>query len=60
MHDLQKRPSSLARWPAALDHVLGNGGPGDLKPELEQFAMDAGRNPQRVLNAHCPDQCSEV
>jgi hypothetical protein len=33
---------------------------GDLKPELEQFTMDARRTPQRVLNAHIPDQRSEV
>ena len=57
---LQKSPPSLARWRAALDNVLGNGGQGDLKPELEQFTIDAWRTPQRVLNAHTADQRSEV
>ena len=32
----------------------------DLKPELEQFAVDARRSPERVLNAHPPDQRTEV
>jgi len=32
----------------------------DLKPELEQFAVDTRRSPERVLNAHPPDQRTEV
>jgi len=32
----------------------------DLKPKLEQFAVDARRSPERVLNAHTPDQRAEV
>ena len=28
----------------------------DLKPELEEFSVDARRSPERVLNAHPPDQ----
>jgi hypothetical protein len=32
----------------------------DLEAELEQFAMDARRAPQRILNAHPPDQHTQV
>jgi hypothetical protein len=32
----------------------------DLKPELEQFAVDARRPPQRVLDAHAPDQSAQL
>jgi hypothetical protein len=56
----QKRPPSLAWWAASLDHVLGNGGLSDFKPELEQFAMDARRAPERIFHAHPPDQRTEV
>src|SRR5215831_10773672 len=28
----------------------------DLKPKLEQFAVDARRTPKRVVHAHLPDQ----
>ena len=31
-------------------------GPRDLKPELEQFAVNAWRTPKRILHAHPPDQ----
>src|ERR1035437_6109938 len=39
-----------------LDHVLGDARLRDLKPELEQLAVDARRPPKRVLDAHLPDQ----
>ena len=29
---------------------------GDLKPELQQLAVDARRSPKRVLDTHLPDQ----
>jgi hypothetical protein len=32
----------------------------DFKPELEQFAVDARRSPKRILDAHPPDQRTEV
>jgi hypothetical protein len=41
-----------------LDHVLGNARLCDLKLELEQFAVDARCAPQRVPDAHLPDQRS--
>ena len=38
----QKSSPSLAGRPASFDHVLGDARLRDLKPELEQFAVDAG------------------
>jgi hypothetical protein len=32
----------------------------DLKPELEQFAVNAWRTQKRILHAHLPDQCAEL
>jgi hypothetical protein len=46
---------SLAGWLLPFDHVLGNARLRDLKPELEQFAMDAWRAPKRILDADLPD-----
>jgi hypothetical protein len=46
--------------PTTLDHVLGDARLRDIKPELEQFAVDARRSPKRVLDAHPPDQRTEV
>src|SRR5665811_2034682 len=56
----QKGAPPLARWAASLDHVFSDARLRDLKPELEQFAVDARRAPERVLNAHPPDQRAEV
>jgi hypothetical protein len=43
-----------------LDHVLGDARLSQFKPELEQFAVDARRTPERVLDAHSPDQRAQV
>jgi len=43
-----------------LDHVFGDARLRDLKPELEQFAVDARRAPKRVLDAHPPDQRTQI
>ncbi len=56
----QKGAPSLARWPASFHHVLGNTRLSDRKTELEQFAVDARCAPKRVLDAHPPDQRTEV
>ena len=56
----QKGAPSLTWRPASLDHVFGDARLRDLKPELEQFAMDARRSPKRVLDAHPPDQRAQV
>ena len=43
--DAQKGPPALARRSASLDHVFSDARLRDLKPELEQFAVDARRSP---------------
>jgi hypothetical protein len=52
----QESSPSLAGPPPSFDHVLGYARLRDRKPELEQFAVDAGRTPKRVLDAHSPDE----
>ena len=42
----QEGAPSLAWRPTPLDHVLGDARLRDLKPELEQLAVDARRSPQ--------------
>ena len=56
----QKRAPPLARWVASLDHVLGDGRLNDLEPELQQFAVDARRSPERIFHAHLLDQRTKV
>src|SRR5258705_3010628 len=46
--------------PHRLTHILRDAGLSDLKAELEQLAMDARRTPQRIVNAHPPDQRAQV
>ena len=55
----QESPPSLAGWPPSFDHVLGDARLRDLKPELEQFAVNAWRTPKLVLRADLPDQCPQ-
>jgi len=50
----------LTRRSAPLDHVLGDAGLGDLKPELEQFSVDPRRAPKRIFDAHPPDPRAQV
>src|SRR3981189_1773621 len=45
---------------ASLDHVLRDAGLSDLKAEFEQLTMDARRSPQRIVDAHPPDQRAQV
>src|SRR6202041_3871258 len=40
---MQEGSPSLARWNPPLDHVLGDARLRDLKPQLEQFAVNAWR-----------------
>src|ERR1700738_1746471 len=56
----QEGPPSLAGRPPPFDHVLGDAGLRALKPELEQFAVDAWRTPKRILHAHPPDQHAQL
>ena len=52
-------PSLTRRFPS-LDHVFGYRQLCDLKAELEQFTMDARCTPNRVLDAHSPDQSAQL
>src|SRR3979490_2873865 len=52
----QEGAPSLAGWPASLDHVFGDTRLRDLKPELEQFAVNTLRSPKHILRAHLPAQ----
>src|SRR5271165_5853446 len=56
----QKRPPALGGRAPSADHVLRHRRPGELKPKLEQFTMDAGSAPQRVLSAHPSDQITQL
>jgi hypothetical protein len=47
---------SLTWRSTPLDHVFGDARLRDLKPQLQQLAVDARRSPQWVLDAHLPDQ----
>src|SRR5216684_8092661 len=44
----QEGSPSLAGLPSSFDHVLGDARLRDLKPELEQFAVNAWRTPKRI------------
>src|ERR1700730_18230586 len=56
----QEGSPSLAGWPPSFDHVLGDARLRDLKPELEQFAVNAWRTPKRIFDAHPPDQYAQL
>src|SRR5260370_3111291 len=53
---MQEGPPSLAGRPPPFDHVPRDARLRDLKPELEQFAVNAWRAPKRIFDAHPPDQ----
>src|SRR6202022_1640416 len=57
---MQEGSPSLAGRPPSFDHVLGDARLRDLKPELEQFAVDAWRAPKRIFDAHPPDQYAQL
>ena len=50
----------LKRCPSPSHHLLGDRSLADLDTELEQFAMDPGRTPERVRAAHFPDQIANL
>src|SRR5258708_3485559 len=54
----QEGSPSLAGRPPSF--VLGDARLCDLKPELEQFAVDAWRAPKRIFHAHPPDQYAHL
>src|ERR1700704_4656757 len=55
----ESSPSLAGRLPP-FDHVLGDARLRDLKPELEQFAVNAWRAPKQILHAHPPDQRAQL
>src|SRR5260221_11448930 len=57
---MQEGPPSLTGRPPPFDHVLGDARLRALKPELEQFAVNAWRAPKRILHAHLPDQSAQL
>src|ERR1700681_340796 len=57
---LEEGPPALRRrLPLAYD-VFAHAGLADVDAEFEQFAMDAGRAPERILAAHFADQFPHV
>src|SRR5262249_21576553 len=56
----QEGAPSLTWRSTPLGYAFGDARLRHVKPELEQFAMDAWRAPQRVLNTHLPDQCPQL
>src|SRR5450755_417471 len=56
----QEGPPSLAGRRPSFAHVLGDARLRDLKPELEQFAVDTWRAPKRIFDAHPPDQYPQL
>jgi hypothetical protein len=56
----QESTPSLAGRSSPLDHVLGDARLSDLKPKLEQFAMNTRCSPKRVIYAHPPDQPAKI
>src|SRR5580692_1170425 len=56
----QEGSPSLAGRRPPFDHVLGDARLRDLKPELEQFAVNAWRAPKWILHAHPPDQYAQL
>src|SRR5258708_10861152 len=57
---MQEGPPTLAGRCPSFDHVLGDARLRDLKPELEQFAVNAWRTPKRIFDAHPPDQRAQL
>ncbi|MGH7006117.1 MAG: hypothetical protein ACREIP_19410, partial [Alphaproteobacteria bacterium] len=52
----QEGAPTLGRWPAALDHVLGDCRLGHLEAELWELAVNAWRSPQLIFFAHSTNQ----
>src|SRR6476620_819043 len=56
----QEGSPSLAGRAPSFDHVRGDARLRDLKPELEQFAVNAWRAPKRIFDTHPPDQYAQL
>jgi hypothetical protein len=51
---------ALRRWSPSLHHVFCHGGLPDIDAELEQFAVDARRSPNRICHTHLADELANV
>src|SRR5215469_16128129 len=61
LHMIAKEGLPSLQWPIPPRyHVHGNRGLGDRDAEFEQFAVDLGRAPQRVLKTHSSDQLAHL
>src|SRR5437868_4402171 len=57
---VQEGPPRL-RWRLRTAYeVLAHAGLADIDAEFEQFAVDAGRAPKRILAAHLPNQLANL
>src|SRR6202140_5540210 len=56
----QEGSPSLAGRPPSFDHVLGDARLRDLKPKLEQFAVNTRCYPKRIFDAHPLDQYAKL
>ena len=56
----QKGLPSPRRPSPTLGHILGHRRLRDIDAQLEQFAVDAGRTPQPISQAHFPDQTADL
>src|SRR4051794_30697029 len=56
----KKRLPALRRRSPPPRHVFGHAGLPDIDAEFEQLAVNAGRSPQRIGNAHLTDQSSDL
>jgi hypothetical protein len=57
---LQESAPGLRRRLAAVRHVFADAVLADVDAEFEQFTVDAGRTPTRILPAHLADQISDL
>src|SRR6516162_11468810 len=61
LHMIAKEGCPSLQWPIPPRyHVDGNRGLGDHDAEFEQFAVNLGRAPQRVLKTHSSDQVAHL
>src|SRR6266567_5492748 len=61
LHMIAKEALPSLQWPTPPRyHVDGNRGLGDRDAEFEQFAVNPGSAPQRVLKAHSSDQVAHL
>src|SRR5262244_2859237 len=61
LHMIAKEGLPSLQWPIPPRYYVdGNRGLGDRDTEFEQFAVDLGRAPQRILKTHSSDQLAHL